>query len=165
MNYISSPLTFHRSDSAVTIVRDIEERITQLDNLIELIVFTPRGSFVADPDFGFEYWGHEYSNVSDTQFNSNNTGQDEFNRESTKMMCEDSVRRSIMAYASDLTQVVVTMNLDGANIDMQGSKKVPSRHVVFVSVDGSLENGLGTRIQYHKDVTFFAEPTGKRINI
>ena len=60
MEYISTPLSI--SDDG-QLVRDVNERITMLDNLVELIVFTPRGSFEADPDFGFEYWNHEYSNV------------------------------------------------------------------------------------------------------
>jgi hypothetical protein len=54
--YISTPLTFMERGSMGTSVmlgRDLEDRISMLDNLIELIVFTPRGSFAADPDFRF----------------------------------------------------------------------------------------------------------------
>ena len=61
MKFISTPLVF--LDQGIRIRRDLEERVRMLDNLVELIVFTPRGQFDADPDFGFEYWNHEFSNV------------------------------------------------------------------------------------------------------
>lgn len=68
MRFVSTPLQF--VDSGTKIVRDIEDRILMLDNLVELIVFTPRGDFEADPDFGFEYWNHEFSNVHYREFNA-----------------------------------------------------------------------------------------------
>ena len=61
MSFISTPLVFRHSGASI--LRDINDRITMLDNLVELVVFTPRGSFTADPDFGFEYWNHEYSRM------------------------------------------------------------------------------------------------------
>ena len=63
MNYLKTPLAFNNTDSKSQLVRTIEDRIKMLDNLVDLIIFTPRGSFDADPDFGFEYWNHEYSNI------------------------------------------------------------------------------------------------------
>lgn len=75
MEYISTPLSI--SDDG-QLVRDVNERITMLDNLVELIVFTPRGSFEADPDFGFEYWNHEYSNVHYREFNNSQMGKASF---------------------------------------------------------------------------------------
>ena len=110
MNYISTPLSFTEHDTQIEISRDLEERISMLDNLIELIVFTPRGSFNADPDFGFEYWDHEYSNVNDTQFNNNNTGRDSYDSESTKIKCQESIRQSLNTYAPELKNVEITMN-------------------------------------------------------
>ena len=56
MSFISTPVTY--IEPSLRLVRNIEDHITKLDNLVELIVFTPRGSFAADPDFGFEYWSH-----------------------------------------------------------------------------------------------------------
>lgn len=167
MRFVSVPLSMmtNESESSVLLVRDIEERITMLDNLVELIVFTPRGSFNADPDFGFEYWDHEYSNVNDTQFNNNNTGRDNMSNESTKMKCQESIRQSLNTYAPDLKNVEVSMNLSAADSDKQGRKKVLSRHMVAIVVRGDLEDGLGTVLDYNKEVTFFIEPTAKRIKI
>ena len=72
MKFISTPLVFTNDGSQM--LRNIEDRIAMLDNLVELIVFTPRGSFVSDPDFGFEYWNHEFSNVHYREFNTNQSG-------------------------------------------------------------------------------------------
>ena len=47
MNFSSTPLTFKNSDTGISIVRDIQERISMLDNLVELIVFTPREVLMA----------------------------------------------------------------------------------------------------------------------
>lgn len=165
MDYISTPLSFVEHETQIGISRDIEERITLLDNLVELIVFTPRGSFNADPDFGFEYWGYEYSNVNETQFNNNNTGRDSYNSESTKIKCQESIRQSLNTYAPELKDLEITMNLCGPDSDEQGKKRVLSRHMVAVVVKGNIENGLGTVLEYYKEVSFFIEPTAKKIKI
>ena len=86
MKFISSPLAFVESVNHIRMVCDIEGKKAMFDNLIELIVFSPRGSFNADPDFGLEYWDLEYSNINDTQFN-NNVILDGFYDESTKRKC------------------------------------------------------------------------------
>ena len=52
MGYIKVPISYTKNNSS-EINREIEDRTAIIDNLIELIVFTPRGSFPADPDFGF----------------------------------------------------------------------------------------------------------------
>ena len=162
MNYISSPLSFHEQDSAVSIVRDIDNPIIKLNNLVELIVFTPRGSFNADPDFGFEYWDYEYANVNAMQFNNNSTGIDKFNKESTKMRCQESVKRSLETYAPELKNVEVSMSLEAAEVSMQKRRRVPSRHMVIVDVKGTIDDGLGTDKNYHKIVSFLMEPSVKR---
>lgn len=50
MNFVSAPVTFQREENALSVVRNIEDVVAMIDNLVELIVFTPRGSFTADPD-------------------------------------------------------------------------------------------------------------------
>ena len=163
MSYISTPIKFVEHKTQIGILRDIEERITMLDNLIELIVFTPRGSFKADSDFGFEYWNHEYSNVNDFQFNNNNTGLDSNNIESTKIKCQESIKQSVNNYAPELKHVKISMKLSTADSEKQGRKKFLSRHMVIVEVSGLIEDGLGTSVEYTKDVVFFVEPTAKKL--
>lgn len=167
MYYSSTPLTFKNSDTGIGIVRDIQERITMLDNLVELIVFTPRGSFNGDPDFGFEYWNHEYSNVHYREFNNEQTGSSSggLYNEITKKKCQDSIRQSLSTYAPQLKQVLVSMELNSAEVEKQRKKKVPSKYVVTITVEGIIDDGLGTTCKYEKNVVFLIEPTAKKYRI
>ena len=165
MKGIGVPLNYLETDDGIHIARGLEEQTAILDNLVELIIFTPCGSFKADPDFGLDYWNHEYSNINDNQFNNNSTGQNEFSKESTKMRCENSVRHSLMTYAPELKSLAVTMNLDPTDANNQGRRKVLSRHMVTILVEGYLEDGLGTLSPYQKEVSFLVEPTAKKIKI
>lgn len=167
MKYSSTPIAFRSEEFNISIVRDIEERISMLDNLVELIVFTPKGSFAGDPDFGFEYWNHEYSNVHYREFNNEQTGMSSAGlyNEITKKECQESIRLSLSTYAPLLKQVVVSMELNSADTDKQRKKKVPSKYMVTIKVNGIIEDGLGTTCQYEKDVMFLMEPTAKKYRI
>lgn len=167
MKFASTPISFRSEESSIRIVRDIEERISMLDNLVELIVFTPRGSFVGDPDFGFEYWNHEYSNVHYREFNNEQTGMSSAGlyNEITKKECQESIRQSLSTYAPLLKQVAVSMELNSAEAEKQRKKKVPSKYIVTIKVDGIIEDGLGTTCKYEKDVMFLMEPTAKKYRI
>lgn len=167
MKYSSTPVTFRSEESSIRIVRDIEERISMLDNLVELIVFTPRGSFVGDPDFGFEYWNHEYSNVHYREFNNEQTGMSSAGlyNEITKKECQESIRQSLSTYAPLLKQVAVSMELNSAEAEKQRKKKVPSKYIVTIKVNGIIDDGLGTTCQYEKSVMFLMGPTAKKYRI
>lgn len=167
MIFSSTPLVFNHTDTGIRIVRDIDERISMLDNLVELIVFTPRGSFVGDPDFGFEYWNHEYSNVHHREFNNEQTGMSSAGlyNEITKKECQESIRQSLSTYAPLLKHVTVSMELNSAEAEKQRKKKVPSKYIVTIKVDGVIDDGLGTTCQYEKKVMFLMEPTAKKYRI
>ena len=99
MGFISTPIEFKAEESSsISIKRDIE------DNLVELIVFTPRGSFSADLDFGFEYWNYEYSNIYYRAFNSHhsNTGYSGLYNDTILQECQDSIKRSLEMYEPQL---------------------------------------------------------------
>lgn len=154
-------------DNAVTIEREIEDQIAMLDNLVELVTFTPIGSFNADPDFGLEYWNYEYANISDTQFNTD-AERDEYTKKSLKEQCEDSIKNSIKAYAPEklnISDIAVTMNLKDDNINNLGTRKIYSHHAVVIHISAKLDNGLGTSFQYNREVSFMVEPTAKKIKI
>lgn len=167
MYFSSTPLTFENTDTGIRIVRDIKDNVLALDNLIELIVFTPKGSFCGDPDFGFEYWNHEYSNVHFRDFNNEQTGLSAVGlcSEITKKECEESIRQSLSTYAPQLKQVLVSMKLLSAEADNQQKKRIPSKYMVEIVVNGSIDDGLGTDHQYEKKVRFFMEPTAKKYSI
>lgn len=143
-------------------LRNIEDRLAMLDNLVELIVFTPRGSFEADPDFGFEYWNHEYSNVHYREFNTNQGGllnQGGLKNEVTRKECEESIRISLATYEPMLKQVTVSIQLDSAMAKQRRKRRIASKYEVNVIVEGKLDDGLGTMRPYRKNVVFLVEPT------
>ena len=163
MSFISTPVTY--IEPSLRLKRDIEGRIAMLDNLIELIVFTPRGSFAGDPDFGFEYWNHEFSNVHFREFNNSQSIVDLSNQsqeEITKKECEDSIRESLATYEPMLKNVSVSIELEAAYEKGMHRKKMPSKYQLDVVVAGTLDDGLGTRRPYRKVVVFFVEPTVKK---
>ena len=162
MSFISTPLSYQ--EPSLCLDRNIADRIGMLDNLVELIVFTPRGSFVADPDFGFEYWNHEYANVHYREFNISQTGKiaNGLYNEVTKKECEDSIRTSLATYEPMLKNVIVSIELDTTEGKNMRRKKVASKYEVNVVVEGRLDDGLGTLVPYRKVVVFLIEPTVKR---
>jgi hypothetical protein len=95
MNFVSAPVTFQREENALSVVRNIEDVVAMIDNLVELIVFTPRGSFTADPDFGFEYWNYEYSNVSYRDFNNGHGALPRFGNDEATKKCAKTVSETV----------------------------------------------------------------------
>lgn len=93
MNYIKTPISY--AEEQCFIERNLDDSVKMLDNLIELIVFTPRGSFNADPDFGFEYWNYEYANVHYKDFNNdqNNNYVNGLYSEITRQECQESIKK------------------------------------------------------------------------
>ena len=166
MSFISTPLAYQSPSTELLIKRNQGSEVEQLDNLIELIAFTPRGSFLADPDFGFEYWNHEYSNIQYRSFNSGQGGAlgGKSSQEVTKLECQESIRQSLLTYAPQLTKVDVAVELNAAQYtERQGRRKVMSKHMVSIVVEGELDNGIGTS-RYKKKIEFLMEPTTKKTN-
>ena len=164
MDYIKVPISYMKSNSS-EIKREIGDRITMIDNLIELIVFTPRGSFSADADFGFEYWNNEYSNVNFRDFNNGQNGTfiNGLYNEITRKECQDSIKRSLETYDVLLKQIDVSIELHSINSEQR--KKIASKFQVMVKVTGMLDEGLGTFTPYKKEIIFLMEPTVKRYKI
>lgn len=160
MGYIKVPISYRKSNPS-EIKREIEDRITMIDNLIELIVFTPRGSFPADADFGFEYWNNEYSNA---HFRDSDNGQNGalvngLYDDITRKECQDGIKKSLETYDVLLRQIDVSVELH--SVDSEQRKKLASKLQVVVKVTGMLEEGLGTFTPYKKEISFLMEPTVK----
>ena len=156
-----SPTLHHEITETVeplALQRSLNDVVAMLDNLVELVVFTPRGGLAADPDFGFEYWGHEYSNVSHRDFNN---GQPcSIDNEITRQRCQQSVTNSLRTYAPMLLDVNTTIELDIPDAKRR-FKNINSKYMVNVVVTGRIKEGLD-RVDYRKVVTFMVEPTVKR---
>lgn len=165
MGYIKVPISYNTKSNSSEIKREIEDRTTMIDNLIELIVFTPRGSFPADADFGFEYWNNEYSNVNFRDFNNGQNGAlvNGLYNEITRKECQESIKRSLETYDVLLKQIDVSIEL--RSVDSEQRKKITSKFQVVVKVTGMLEEGLGTFTPYKKEISFLMEPTVKRYKI
>lgn len=163
MNNVSIPLDYKETEKSIRLKRSLDTRTATIDNLVELIVFTPKGSFLADPEFGFEYWNHEYANIHYRSFNYGQTvsTSDGRYREISKSECQESIRRSLATYEPDLKDVNISIELDAAPNERRGGKKMLSKHVVKIVVEGAIENGPGTYSPYKKEVVFLMEPTIK----
>ncbi len=166
MDFVNTPVEFQNTESSVSLNRGIHDKTLMLDNLVELIVFTPRGSFSADPDFGFEYWNHEYSNIHYRDFNNNhmNMGMYGLYNDVTRKECQESIKKSLETYEPQLKHIDVSIELASIDENKQ-NKKVFSKYEVFVRVTGVIDDGLGTVKKYEKKVMFFMEPTVKQITI
>lgn len=165
MNYISTPLSFvEDADKSLTFCRDIVSRVKMIDNLVDLIIFTPRGSFHADPDFGFEYWNHEYSNIQAREFNNGHTGMmtNGLYNEVTRQECEDSIRYSLGEYLPFLHDVNVKLTVNPIEETFVSGKRVHSKYVVILVVEGVFNDGIKTDHPYRRDLRFLMEPTVKK---
>lgn len=165
MAFIKAPITYE--SNSVLIARSLDERIAMIDNFIELIVFSPKGSFVADDDFGFEYWNHEYSNVHFLSFNQGQNGNyiNGLYNEVTLKGCKESIENSLNVYEPQLKQVKVSIELSSIKTGRDVNHKVLSKYEVTIRISGMLGDGLGTLTPYNKEVSFLMEPTVKRIKI
>lgn len=165
MAYIKTPLTYE--SGKVIIARNLEDRIAMIDNFIELIVFSPKGSFIADDDFGFEYWNHEYSNVHFRSFNHGQNGNysNGLYNEVTLKECKESIEKSLDIYEPQLKQVNVLIELGSIKTENESNHKLLSKYEVTIRITGMLDDGLGILIPYKKEVSFLMEPTVKRIKI
>ena len=158
MAFIKTPLTY--KDNTGIIVRSLEERIA-------IIVFSPKGSFSADDDFGFEYWNHEYSNVHFRSFNhgQNGTYSNGLYNEVTLKECKESIEKSLSIYEPQLKQVNVSIELGSIKTGNESNHKLLSKYEVTIIITGVLDDGLGTIAPYKKEISFLMEPTVKRIKI
>lgn len=155
INFSASPILEQESG-------DVEKSI---DGILDLIVFTPKGAFIADPDFGFEYWNHEFSNINVREFNNNYLGMvsnvKTFNEISRKQ-CEKSLKESILSYEPRLQHPEVRVELD-IN-DKKSRKSMPSKYEMKILITGSLDDGLGIMRPYEKRISFMVEPIAKKLS-
>ncbi len=165
MAFVKTPLTYENNTGIIA--RGLEERVAMIDNFIELIVFSPKGSFIADDDFGFEYWNHEYSNVHFRSFNhgQNGTYSNGLYNEVTLKECKESIEKSLSIYEPQLKQVNVSIELGSIKTENESNHKLLSKYEVTIIITGVLDDGLGTMAPYKKEISFLMEPTVKRIRI
>lgn len=137
-----------------------------INRILDLIVFTPKGTFSADPEFGFEYWNHEFSNINVREFNNSYMGMvadSQSLNDVSRRQCELSLKESIMAYEPRLINPEVKIELE-IN-DKIRKKKSQSKYEMKILIIGSIDDGLGIVRPFEKRVSFMVEPTAKKISI
>lgn len=134
-----------------------------IDGILDLIVFTPKGSFAADPDFGFEYWNHEFSNINVREFNNNYLGMLSDVRSAnsiSRRQCEASLRESIANYEPRLQNPEVRVELD-VN-EKLSRRNMQSKYEMRIHITGAIDDGLGVTRPYEKRISFMVEPVGRK---
>jgi len=160
-SHIPLSIDFSKSPIVEQEAGDIENSI---DSILDLIVFTPRGAFVADPDFGFEYWNHEFSNINVREFNNNYLGMVSNVKslnEISRSQCERSLKESILSYEPRLRQPDVRVELDMNS--KRSRKSLPSKYEMRILITGFLDDGLGITRPYEKRISFMVEPIAKKL--
>lgn len=133
-----------------------------INNILELIVFTPKGTFSADPEFGFEYWNHEYSNINVREFNNSYMGMvsdSQTLNDVSRRQCEQSLRESILSYEPRLINPEVKIELEINN--KVRKRKSQSKYEMRIMIHGSIDGGLGIARPFEKRISFMVEPTAK----
>ncbi len=164
ITYTSIPLSINVPDS-----HSLEKENGELENcissILDLIVFTPKGTFIADPEFGFEYWNHEFSNINVREFNNSYMGlmaDTQSLNDVSRRQCELSLKESIIAYEPRLINPDVKIELE-IN-DKIRKKKSQSKYEMRIMINGSIDDGLGIVRPFEKRISFMVEPTAKKIN-
>ena len=162
-NFSHIPLSIGFSKSPI-LEQESGDMERSINNILDLIVFTPKGSFIADPDFGFEYWNHEFSNINVREFNNNYLGMVSNVKtlnEISRKQCEISLKESILCYEPRLHQPDVKVELDINN--KKSRKSIPSKYEMRIMITGSLDDGLGIMRPYEKRISFIVEPIAKKL--
>lgn len=136
-----------------------------IDSILELIVFTPKGSYCADPEFGFDYWNYEFSNINVREFNNNYIGMMSNTKtlnEVSRKQCEASLKESILSYEPRLHQPDVKVELD-INSKLN-NRNMQSKYEMHIIISGLIDDGLGVTRPYEKRISFMVEPIAHKVS-
>ena len=155
-----------RTEPAMFLEREEVLVEDSIDSILDLIVFTPKGSFSADPEFGFEYWNYEFSNVNVREFNNSYLGMlpdSGKNQGISRKECEASLRESILVYEPRLHKPDVKVEIDiNGNY---GRKSNYSKYEMKILITGLIDDGLGVSRAYEKRIAFIVEPIARKFRI
>lgn len=153
------PLSINLSQSSA-LEKEQGDVESSIHNILDLIIFTPKGTFAADPEFGFEYWNHEFSNINVREFNNSYLGMvsdAQILNDVSRKQCEQSLKESILSYEPRLLNPEVRIELDVNNNDRK--RKSLSKYEMRIMITGAIDDGLGIARQFEKKVAFMVEPT------
>lgn len=163
--FISIPVSIH-TDRTPSFEEENWDTDKSIDSIIDLIVFTAKGTFSADPEFGFEYWNHEFSNINVREFNNSYIGLTSSSlslNDISRKQCEESLKESILTYEPRLLNPEVKIELE-INEKVRKSKS-QSKYEMHILINGAIDDGLGILRPYEKRIAFMVEPTARKISI
>ena len=112
---------------------------TSIDNIIDLIVTSPNGSFRADYNFGFAFQNTRFQNG------------DENDQIEEKKISGDSINKD--SYASELKSAIEAYELRLKNIRVKMGYN-PENKNVSLDISGMYEEGYSEK-RYRKNITFY----------
>ncbi len=164
MKFISVPIKFIQSDIGLECERPIENFGKIIDNLVEMIALTPKGTFTADPDFGFEFWDPLYGDIDNYMLNTN-PDKIEIRRHRSKELCEREFIECIINYAPPsikFYEISAEISCKNDKIQLRDSGKFFSYREVTIAISAKIDGGMGTQQDYYHEVSFMMEPISRR---
>ena len=159
--FYKSPLMINSEN--LTIIRELESIRASVDAFLELLVFTPKGGFKPDPDFGFEFWSNEFQNFVIKNFNNRTSDANLINHKgenTDKESCEKGLKKNIEEYEPRLKNVRVNLTIvqNIAITKNDTSKANEIKYDVYIKVVGELTIDSLTTEDYVKDIQFAVGP-------
>ena len=149
--------------------RESESIRESIDTFLELLIFTPRGGFKADYDFGFEFWSNEFQNIVIEDFNQHINESVLVNRrgDSTDQRnCIRNLKKAIEMYEPRLQNVKIEMNLKQKDNTqksyLRNEVEDHTKYDVFLTIRGDIYLGMGNTEGFMKQVTFAVGPAFKK---
>lgn len=145
--YLSSPLRVNIKGRKFRRVRTVKGSI---DNFIELIINTPVGESLADPDFGFVFSNMRFEMFNENEgviLNQNKDEQDEtFDLYKKKI---SGTSKNINTFATDLRDIIVRyeQRLSSVTVSMSYAR---DQRKIFVTIKGEI---IESRESYQYNTT------------
>lgn len=150
-------------DENLAIAQELKSVKSSIDAFLELLVFTPKGGFKPDYDFGFEFWSNEFQNFVIKNFNNRTSDTNLVNNkgENTgKESCEKGLKKSIETYEPRLKNVRVDLQIEQNNVIKKNDrfKTNDIKYDVYIKIMGEMILSNLTSKDYEKDIQFSVGP-------
>ena len=155
------------SEENLSIAQEASSVRESIDSFLELVVFTPKGSFKPDSDFGFEFWSNEFQNFVIKNFNSRTSDANLLNNrgeKTNKEACEKGLKKCIELYETRLKNVRIEMNLDQNDVGKQGHNTGINeiKYDVHLKISGEMAIDQFVSENYTKEIRFSVGPVIRR---
>jgi len=163
--YYKAPLQLNEKIGLLHVTKSIRESI---DAFLELIIFTPKGGFKADYDFGFEFWSNEFQNLMVEDFNQHINETELVNRKgdyTNRKNCLRELKKTIEFYEPRLDSVKIDLNLRQKNQiknNLENKDEDQTKYDVVIVIRGEIHTINNTKENYLKQIVFTVGPAIKK---